>query len=331
MTIALVLGAAADYPAAAALRAGARERDLEISVIAAGLPSGEDADLVSPIDVQVLLGAGSPATREGLALMGVEREILPLEPSAMVVFTANEVGLAAALVAAKQRIPLWWAGAGRWAFEARDGDDIGSPPPEEDLVASLAEGMLAPTEFAATSLAAARHDVKRIWVTGPLEAETLERHRPAIGERSAAAGRGLRPFGYVVASVDDEDLLPGQPLPIENVRGLPYVDRVSLAAEASVVVTDGFDLQMEACLLRVPCLVLAPASPLRETRAAGAAKRCPADPASIALAIAEQASRTERDWAPPPMFDADVSARILGLIAPAPPPEPLTAGDSTEV
>jgi UDP-N-acetylglucosamine 2-epimerase len=103
---------------------------------------------------------------------------------------------------------------------------------------------------------------------------------------------------------------------VENVRGLPYLDRVALLSEAAVAITDGFELQLEACLLHVPCLVVAPASPIRETRAAGAAKRCPQDPASIALAIAEQASRSDREWAPPTMFDADVSARILALVAP---------------
>jgi len=116
--------------------------------------------------------------------------------------------------------------------------------------------------------------------------------------------------------VSDRSVLPGQPLPIVDLSGLDYIERLSLAADAAVVVTDGTHMQLEACLLRVPCLVLAPASPLREARAVGAAKRCPADPASIALAVAEQASRTERDWDAPAMFDTDVSARIIALASP---------------
>ncbi len=316
MTIAFVLGAAADYPAASALIAGARERELDVRVIAAGLPAGADAALVEPIDVQVLLGQGSPVVREGLALMGLEREILDGGADAIVAFGAHEVGLAAALIAAKQRIPLWHAGAGRWAFENTDPTNIGSPPDDEDLIAVLATGLLAPTEFAATTLAAARYDVRRIWVTGPLEAETLERSRDKLATKDAAAEHGFSSRGYVVASVADESVLPGHPLPVVNVRGKPYLDRMALLADAAVALTDGFDLQLEACLLRVPCLVVSPASPISEIRAAGAGKRCPSDPASIALAIAEQASRMERDWASPPMFDADVSARILALIAP---------------
>ncbi|HEX9695532.1 MAG TPA: hypothetical protein VGB64_04370 [Actinomycetota bacterium] len=316
MSVALVLGDPRDFAPAAALAAGAKERGLRAPIVSAGIVSGPDSALVEPIDVQVLLGRGSPAVREGLALMGLEREILRLRPEAIVVFGPHEVGLAAALVAAKEGIPLWYAGAGRWAFAPRNLEDIGPPPTDEDLIAVLATGMLSATEFAATALAAARHDVGRIWVTGPLEAETLERHRDEIEAENACADHDVKPAGYAAASVADRSVLPGQPLPIVDLRDLSYIERMSLAADASVLVTDDDRMQIEACLLGVPCLVLAPASPLRETRGVGAAKRCPADPASIALAIAEQAARTQRDWDAPPMFDADVSARIIALAAP---------------
>lgn len=320
MTIALVLGAASDYPAASALVSGARERNVPITIIAAGLPADVDPALVDPIDVQVLLGDGSPVLRESLALMGLEREVLELDPSAIVVFAAHEASLAAALIAAKQRIPLWHAGAGRWAFQAMEPDEVGNPPGDEDLISIFAAGLLAPTEFAATSLAAARYDVQRIWVTGPLEAETLERASDQLSNRAAAAARGLRYRGYVAACIEHPGLLPQQPLPIVDVRGFPYLERVQLLTDAAVVVTDGFSLQLEACLQRVPCLVVAPGSPIREARAAGAAKRVPADPDLIGLAIAEQADRSDRDWETPEMFDGDVSARILALISPAPVP-----------
>lgn len=316
MSLALVLGEPRDFAPAAALAAGARERNLPAHIVAAGSQAGPDTSLVEPIDVHVLLGQGSPPVRTGLALMGLEREILQIEPDAIVVFGAHDVGLAAALCAAKEQIPLWFAGAGRWAFAPRALDDIGPPPADEDLIAVLSTGMLAATEFAATALAAARYDIGRIWVTGPLEAEMLERSREEIEQHNAAPARNLKPAGYVAAAVSDKTVLPGQPLPIVDLNGLGYVERMSLAADAAVIVTDGAHMQLEACLLRVPCLVLAPASPLRETRAAGAAKRCPADPASIALAVAEQAARTERTWDAPPMFDADVSARIIALASP---------------
>lgn len=316
MSLALVLGDPRDFAPAAALAAGAHDRDLRAHIVSAGVASGPDSALVEPIDVQVLLGRGSPAVREGLALMGLEREILSLRPEAIVIFGPHEVGLAAALIGAKEGIPLWYAGAGRWAFAPRNLEDIGPPPTDEDLIAVLATGMLTATEFAATALAGARYDVKRIWVTGPLQAETLERNRDEIEAENACADQGVKPAGYAVASVADRSVLPGQPLPVVDVRDLPYIERMSLAADASVIVTDDDRMQIEACLLGVPCLVLSPASPLRETRAVGAAKRCPADPASIALAIAEQASRTDRDWDAPPMFDADVSARIIALVAP---------------
>ena len=314
--MALVLGDPRDVIAAAALAAGAKERGLSAPVISAGIGAGTDESLIEPIDVHVLLGRGSPAVRTGLALMGLEREILQIEPDGIVVFGAHDVGLAAALCAAKEQIPLWFAGAGRWAFAPRNLEDVGPPPAEEDLIAVLSAGMLAPSEFAATALAAARYDVDRIWVTGPLEAELLERSRDAIESRNAALDRSLKPAGYVAVAVSDRSVLPGQPLPIVDLSGLDYIERLSLAADAAVVVTDGTHMQLEACLLRVPCLVLAPASPLRETRAVGGAKRCPADPASIALAVAEQASRTERDWDAPAMFDTDVSARIIALASP---------------
>ncbi|MGH2829406.1 MAG: UDP-N-acetylglucosamine 2-epimerase [Actinomycetota bacterium] len=318
MTVAFVLGPAQDYAPAAALIAGARERDIPVRVIAAGPGTPEDATLVEPVDVQVLLGEGSPVLRSSLALMGIENEIIDDPPEAVVVFGSHEAGLAAALIAAKEHIPLWHAGAGRFAFESTEGDGTESyaPPADEDLIAVLASGLLAPTEFAGTALAAARYDVRRIWVTGPLEAETLERMSDRIALRAAAADHDLEPRGYVAVSLENEDAMPGHPLPWVNVRGMGYLERISLLSEASVAVTDGFDLQLEACLLRVPCLVVAPSSPIREIRAVGAAKRCPADTASIALAIAEQAGRTERDWEAPPMFDADVSARILALIVP---------------
>ncbi|MHB8510969.1 MAG: UDP-N-acetylglucosamine 2-epimerase [Actinomycetota bacterium] len=319
MTIAFVLGASADFPPASSLIAGARERGIPTRVISAVIADSDEVEMVEPIDVHVLLGQGSIVVRQGLALMGLEREMLPMNPSAIVVFGATEVAVAAALIAAKQHIPLWHAGAGRWTFETEHPDDIVTAPRNDDLIAVVAQGLLAPTELAGTALAAARYDPTRIWVTGPLEAETLLRTKESLVMPHDLAARGIAPRGYVAASVRSYAMLPGHPLPFVNVSNRPYAERTGLVANAAVAVTDSFELQLEACMLQVPCLVLAPASPISETRAAGAAKRVPNDSTSVAMAVAEQSSRARRAWEIPRMFDEDVSARMLGLIQPVEP------------
>jgi UDP-N-acetylglucosamine 2-epimerase len=308
--------------AASAFAAGAKEAGPGCLMVSCGSRLATDDATLGSIRSNILAGEGSATTRTALVMTELERIVTEEEPSGVVVFGAHEAALAATLVATKLHIPLWHAGAGRWVWGLRNVSAIHDAPPEDALIDSLASGMLAPTEAASLALAAARMDPRLVTITGPLEAEALERNRHNVLTRGIWAEHDLKPQSYVVASVRAHVPIPHQPLPVIDVDKMRYADRLSWIGGAAVAITDSVDLQIESCLLHVPCLVFAPGAPLGEIRAVGAAKLCPSDNASLSAAIAKEAARDDRDWSAPPNFDAGVSERMLNVMRN---PAPITA------
>lgn len=306
-----VVTAEAERIAASAFAAGAIQAGPGCLVVNCGSRLATDDDVLGAVHTNILAGEGSPTTRTALAMSELERICTEESPEAVVVFGAHEAALAATLVATKMHIPLYHAGAGRWVWGLRNVSAIGDAPAEDALIDTLATGLFAPTEAASLALSAARMDPSLVTITGPLEAEALERNRHTVMTRGIWADHDMKPQSYVVASVRADVPIPHDPLPVIDVETMRYADRLSWIGGAAVAITDSVDLQIEACLLHVPCLVFAPGAPLGEIRAVGAAKLCPSDPKSLAAAIRKEADQTKRDWNAPPNFDAGVSERIL--------------------
>ena len=309
-----VVASESERVAAGAFAAGAKEAGPGARLVACSRRLMTDDETLGAIHANVLVGEGSATTRTALVMAELERIVAAEEPTDVVVFGAHEAAIAAALVATKLHIPLWHAGAGRWVWSLKDATAVHEAPMEDTIIDSIASGMLAPTETASLALAAARMDPRLVTVTGPLEAEALERNRHKVLTRGIWSEHGLEPQSYVVASVRAEVPIPHDPLPVVDVDSMRSIDRYSWIGGAAVAITDSTDIQIEACLLRVPCLVFAPGVPLAEIRSVGAAKLCPNDAASLTAAIAEQAARGDRDWKAPPNFDAEVAGRMLDRI-----------------
>lgn len=304
----------AERVGAGALVEGAKDAGTRCLVVSCGSRLATDDEALGPVYTNVLAAEGSATTRTALAMMELERIVNEHEPEAVVVFGGHEAAIAAVLVATKLHVPLYHAGAGKWAWSLRSTAAIGDAPADDGLVDALAAGLFAPTEAASLALAAARMDPKLVTITGPLEAEALERNRHRILPRGIWAEHGLEPSAYVVAAAREEIQIPHQPLPVVDIGGMRYADRLAWIGGAAAAVTDSVALQIEACLLRVPCLVVSPAVPLPEVRGVGAAQLCPSDKGSLVAAIAMQASRTDRDWKAPANFDAEVSKRMLAAM-----------------
>jgi UDP-N-acetylglucosamine 2-epimerase len=301
--IACVVRTGADEVAASAFVRSAVERGEEPYVIGVGPGEPLDRDLLEAPDAWVTLGEASPAVTIGVALPAIESELGGAGMAHTVVFGSHDAALAATLASAKLHVPVWAAGL----------DAVGGA--NASIVGALSAGIFAATDASAASLAAAGLQGGRVAVTGPLAAETLERHRHTALPRGAWRERGLEPGGYVLTSLAAPARLPRHALSFADATGVGYLDRLSLVAGAAAVLTDSADLQLEALLLRVPCVVAAPATPLPVAVASGAVAAGERDPEVLASAIAEQAQRGDRTWQAPPLHDAGVSTRMLDRMA----------------
>src|SRR6266496_2881854 len=110
--------------------------------------------------------------------------------------------------------------------------------------------------------------------------------------------------------------LAGLPVQFEVVEPLGYLDFLTLAESARVIVTDSGGLQKEAYWYGVPCVTLRPSTEWVDTIEVGANVLVDADPEGIAAAVKLAAMPTER----PPLYGdgraAERTADALARLAP---------------
>lgn len=245
------------------------------------------------------INGGGHAEQTGRMLVALEPLLLAERPDAVLVYGDTNSTLAGGLAAAKLGIPVAHVEAGLRSFDRRMPEEL-----NRILVDHLATWRLAPTTAAVRNLAA-EGIVDGVTLVGDLMQDLAARisreiQDPAsLGPVQAAlaeflGGRGLRPGGYLFATVHRQEnrepaalrawtsLLgrlaqPGRPvilalhpgtrsvlegsgitLPDDVVAIPPQGYRTSLALQlhAAAVLTDSGGIQREAAWLTVPCLVL---------------------------------------------------------------------------
>ncbi len=240
-------------------------------------------------DVNLGVGSGPHGRQTGAMLAGVEEVLLRESPDWLLVYGDTNSTLAAALAAAKLHIPVAHVEAGVRSYNRLMPEEI-----NRVLTDQIADLLLCPNAGAVENLkregvVAGVHEV------GDVMMDVLLHYRPVALQRADALGAwGVSPGGYALLTlhraenVDDpqrlRDLLaaigrmrisvvfPAHPRTVGRIRefGLDallssgyvvldpvgYLDAITLAANARIVLTDSGGVQREACFLGTPCIVL---------------------------------------------------------------------------
>ncbi|MBI5948999.1 MAG: UDP-N-acetylglucosamine 2-epimerase (non-hydrolyzing) [Chloroflexi bacterium] len=292
-------------------------------------------------DVNLQVGSGSHGAMTARALEGIEAEIARRKPDVVVVFGDTNSTLAGALAAAKLGVRSAHVEAGLRSFDRSMPEEINR------IVADhCCDLLLAPNEAARRNLEGEGLGAKAV-VTGDIMVDALfaarDRARPA-GEVLAGLGVAPGPFCLLTvhraANTDDPSRLAGilaglsgagtavfpvhprtraamaatgvsLPANVQAVEPLGYLDTVSLAREATAVVTDSGGLQKEAYLLETPCVTLRDNTEWTETLELGWNVLVGASTGAIRAAIA----RPPRGETHPPVYgDGHAAERILAAI-----------------
>lgn len=239
------------------------------------------------------VGSGSHARQTADVMQRLEPILIETRPELVLVYGDVNSTLAAALVAAKLRLPVGHVEAG-----LRSGD--WTMPEEVNRVVTdrLSDLLFLPSRDAAANLGGEGIAADRMHFVGNVMIDTLSWALPQAIALDAPAQHGLRGERFAVvtlhrpANVDDPKVLgelvealerlaqtvtvvfPVHPRTRERIRAhgvrphaggglrlvdpLGYVEMLSLVASAALVVTDSGGLQEETSFLGVPCLTVRP-------------------------------------------------------------------------
>jgi UDP-N-acetylglucosamine 2-epimerase (non-hydrolysing) len=235
------------------------------------------------------VGSGTQAEQTGRALIALEAAFADLHPQLVVVAGDVNSTLAGALAAAKLEIPVCHVEAGLRSFDSSMPEEI-----NRRLTDHVATLLLAHSQDAVDNLAAEGIAENGVRLVGNTMIDSLLAVVDAARAREAWRAYGLAAGGYVLVTlhrprlVDDRDLLDrtiaglgrlattlpvlfpahprtasrlsefgiGIPAGVQVVEPLPYLELVSLEADAAAAVTDSGGIQEETTVLGVPCFTL---------------------------------------------------------------------------
>ncbi|MCO5969221.1 non-hydrolyzing UDP-N-acetylglucosamine 2-epimerase [Actinoallomurus soli] len=302
-----------------------------------------DLGLPEP-DVNLEVGSGSHAAQTAAIMVALEKEFIERSPELVMVYGDVNSTIAAALVAAKLRIPVAHVEAGLRSFDMTMPEEV-----NRRLVDQLSDLCLVTSPEAVGHLAAEGVAVDRIHFVGNPMIDTLLAN---LGRFDADAVRRAYdlPERYVVATlhrpanVDDPEVAAGLVKRLHEIaelvdvvmpvhpRGrkvlteagldahprvrllepLGYVEFVAAVRGAAAVVTDSGGVQEETTILGVPCLTLRPNTERPITITHGTNRLVTADDVVPAVAEALAAGRGEREH--PPLWDGHAGPRIARVV-----------------
>jgi UDP-GlcNAc3NAcA epimerase len=303
----------------------------------------DELGLAEP-DLRLEAGSGSHAEQTGRILVGVEGVLRDVQPDGVLVFGDTNSTLAAALAAAKLRVPVAHVEAGLRSFDRRMPEEV-----NRVLADQLSALLLCPSQLAARNLE--QEGLREgVHVVGDVMVDVARLVGPAAATRSPyPQSLGLEPGGYLVATVhresntvqpslgqlaaalgalDEPLVLPLHPRTraalvregllddlarrVHLLPALGYVDFTALLRGARLCLTDSGGVQKEAYLHGVPCVTLRDTSEWVETIDAGWNVLVGDDPARIAEAVRTLAPPPAR---PAPYGDGHAAERIAQLLA----------------
>lgn len=327
-----VVGARPQFVKEAALSPHLRERFHEVLVhtgqhydVELSRAQFEVLEIPEP-DYNLEVGSGSHATQTAKAMTALEEVLTAEEPDFVVIYGDTNSTLAAALAAAKLRLPIGHVEAGPRQH------DLGVPEEINRVVADrLSTLRFVPTDEAATNLRA-EGITDGVEMTGDVMYDIfLQTERQAGAARRELDDLGLEPEGYLlltlhrphnaddrasleailrgVTSSGEKVLFPAHPRTVKSmerhgllsemdsngamvmVKPVDYKDMVLFMSNARLIVTDSGGVNKEAYFAGKPCVCLDFVSAWPQTVESGWCVATGSDQARIEAAL--------RGFAPP--------------------------------
>ena len=243
---------------------------------------------ISTIDTNLGVGSGSQSEQTAKMMIGVDEYLQDQQNCCVVVYGDTNSALAAALVAAKSRIPLVHVESGLRSFDFEMPEEI-----NRRIVDSLADLLLTTSPEAESNLANEGIDTNRVAFVGNTMIDSLRKveplfspphsipisetespyilvtlHRPSNVDNTARVAEIAEALARI--SVEAPVVFPVHPrsklfLASERLRSsgsvhlvdpMPYENFLSLLKNANVVITDSGGVQEESTAFGVPCLTL---------------------------------------------------------------------------
>jgi len=290
------------------------------------------------------VGAGTVAETTGRAMLAFEDLFAENSADAVMAIGDSSTALAVAISAAKASLPVVHLDAGLRCGDLRLPEEV-----NRVLISRIASAHLTPTERALENLEDEGIEPERIHFVGSSMAESVLRHADEIARLRSCGEYGFTERGYVLGSFHRPEnleqptnfagllgglarsplpvLIPdangfqaalerfSMPLPasVRVVDAVPYREMLSLNRDAACVITDSGGVQVEACMLCVPCVTVRDCTEWTSTLAVGANRLVDADAESVRVALVDVVSRPPH-WSAPKRWDRAVSDRVARAI-----------------
>jgi len=308
----------------------------------------EDLDLPAP-DVHLGVGSGGHGEQTGRVMVEYERVALAERPDLILVVGDVNSTLAAALVGAKLHIPVAHVEAGLRSFDESMPEEI-----NRRLTDAVSRHLFVTEEAGMENLKREGIDAARCHLVGNVAFDTLLRFRERARARGAAGRLGVKSGAYALVTlhrpgnVDSREELERvlsllEALPVDAlfpihprtrkcldafglaeraeraknlhlVEPVGYLDFLSLATDAKLVLTDSGGLQSESSLLGVPCLILRETTEHRSALDVGTAELVGRDSARALRLVNDVLSGSYRKGRPLPLADGKASERIVEIL-----------------
>ena len=298
-------------------------------------------------DINLNVGSGSHGVQTAKAMIGLEEVCLDRKPDLVNVVGDVNSTMAAAIVAAKLRIPVAHVEAGLRSFDREMPEEI-----NRIVTDRLADVLLTPSLDADHNLAAEGVAPAKIHRVGNVMIDTLMRFLPVATLERVRDRFPLEPRGYAVvtlhrpSNVDHPDTFRrlldvmkevGRRLPVvfpvhprtriqmgaQSIgfqapglvvtEPLGYIDFLSLTSHARIVLSDSGGLQEESTALGIPCLTLRENTERPATVTQGTNRVVGTDPARI-LAAFDEWTRNPPPPKCPDLWDGRTAPRIAAVL-----------------
>ena len=307
-------------------------------------------DLCLPLpDHNLEVGSASHARQTAEIMVRFEPVCAAAQPDIVLVYGDVNSTVAAALVAVKLGVPVGHVEAG-----LRSGDRSMPEEINRIVTDHVADSLFAPSRDAVQNLRAEGIPSERVHFVGNVMIDSLVTALPAARALDAPARHGVRKRSYTVvtlhrpANVDNRDtlrelletlaimsnggpvLFPVHPRTKARIEELgldvsvsrtlrlldpiPYLEMLSLVAEAELVITDSGGLQEETTWLGVQCVTVRPNTERPITCTVGTNRLAP--PRREAIIVAVREARARPAAVPPTVerWDGDAARRIAEVL-----------------
>lgn len=290
------------------------------------------------------VGTDTHAVTTARAMHAFESLFATKRPDAVMVIGDVNPTLAAAISAARARLPIIHLGAGLRSRDLNMPEEV-----NRVLISRITALHLAPTEQALNNLLSEGVPSDRVHFVGNMLAESVLCHLDDVKRLNAAEDHGLAPRRYALGSfhrpenlavrkrlvgicegmstsgmttlVPDDGAFAGAmddcgltaELRPTLISSVPYRTMLALMRDAACVVTDSSGVQEEACTIGTPCVTVAGRTEHEATVAIGANQLSEATQHDVASAV-RSAAQSGRVWPTPQRWDRAVSDRIVRAI-----------------